>query len=196
MTRVRSMAWTGRWTLCLVGAVLGGCTEQVAVPTSYKSYEAKDGSFSAPYPDGWEVDGGSRPDNTYGWAQFKQGPAKIRITADVTGSLIGDISSGGMGGMVGDEAPEEQPVAVVHEMGRDKYAEDFSDYKEGDPQVVTAKVGDGRVARFSASGGKVLGYRATFLTQNRRLTVMCSAPRSQWANLDQAFEHVIKGVGR
>ncbi len=174
--------------------VIAGCGGDVPAPTSYASFTAKDASFSAEYPEGWATDGGSRPDNTFGWGEFKQGPAKIRITADMTGSVLGDIA--GAGGMGGDMDPDEQPVARVHSDGKEKYGADFDGYEEGPPEVVRAKLGEGRVSKFVTSGQKIVGFRGTFLAKNRRVTVICQCPKRLWPRLEPAFVHVIQNVGR
>ncbi len=78
------------WALAaLFGAVLaiGGCAGKAVVPTSYSTYNAKDGSFQIQYPAGWEADGGDR--SGYAWAKFTSGGAVISVDANVVGSLIG-----------------------------------------------------------------------------------------------------------
>jgi hypothetical protein len=45
-------------------------------------------------------------------------------------------------------------------------------------------------------GGKVYGYRATFLGGDRRIEVICSCPSTNWKTLKPAFEKVIAGLRR
>lgn len=98
-----------------IGAILviGGCTGKAVVPTSYNTYNAKDGSFQIQYPAGWEADGGDR--SGYAWAEFTSGGAVISIDANVIGSLIGDISKSSIipMGIVTDQE-DRHPVAAVH----------------------------------------------------------------------------------
>lgn len=184
-------AWVG--SLFLVLGSMAGCGGDVPAPTSYASFTAEDASFSAQYPEGWATAGGSKADNTFGWGEFQKGPAKIRITADMTGSVLGDIA--GAGGMTGDD-PDEQPVARVHYDGKEKYGADFDGYEEGPGEVVRSELGEGRVSKFATSGQKIVGFRGTFLAKNRRITIMCQCPRRLWSRLEPAFVHVIRNVGR
>jgi predicted DNA-binding WGR domain protein len=163
-----------------------------------QSFTVKDGAFSCKHPDGWEVESGSRPDNTYSWAKFTKGSATLRINADVTGSLIADIEKSFGGEGEGDESP----VASAHEMARRTASEEFDDYKEGAARSITSPgLGDGRIAEFEAGGSGLLsthyhGYRATLLTQNRRLTILCWCPEKQWDALKPTFFAFIQGVKR
>jgi hypothetical protein len=163
-----------------------------------EDFRSKDGAFACRYPVDWEPESGSRPDNTYSWAEFTRGSNTLRIDADVTGSLVADIEKSFGGGGEGDESP----VASVHQMNERKVAEGFTDYEEGPSRSLTnPSLGEGRIAEFTAESSglfstKLHGYRATLLGQNRRITILCSAPEKQWEKLKPTFFAFIQGVKR
>jgi hypothetical protein len=172
-----------------------GCGETVAAPKSYVAYTSKDSRFACDYPQGWKADGGGNTD--YSWAKFTKENAEIRIDADIAGSLMGDIAKSGQGMFGVDASGENAPVAHVHELGLRRMKEDYSNYKEQEPKAVNAGLGDGRRSSFTADqtfGGKLLGYRATFLGGDRRINVVCRCPASNWKTLKPAFEKVIDSV--
>jgi hypothetical protein len=184
--------------LCVVGLLLfSGCGESVSAPTSFASYTSTDGRFSCDYPQGWQAEGGGSTD--YSWAKFTKGGVEIRIDADIAGSLFGDIakSSSAMMGGTPDESSENAPVAQVHEQGLKRMKNDYTNYQEREPKVVKADVGVGRRSTFIADqtlGGKLYGYRATFLGNDRRLTVLCTCPATNWQALKPAFEKVVASL--
>ena len=176
---------------------VGGCGGSVEPPSSYTQFISKDGAFAIDYPDGWEATNGSRPDNTYSWAQFSKGSATIRVVADTAGSLMADVAKAFGAGAEMDES--SAPVAGAHESKRDLIAQDFSNYHEGPPRAIQTKLGDTRIAKFAADGslkGKIIGFRTTMLTNNRRITVLCHCPAAQFEALQPAFETVILSVKR
>jgi hypothetical protein len=186
-----------RLTLVILVIGIAGCGGDVPPVTGYTNFVAKDASFSIEHPTGWTAEGGARPDNTFGWGEFKSGPAKIRVTADIKGSLMGDLAGAGRGGFGGgDPDPELEPVAIVHSEGKQQYSADFSGYEEGPPEIVRSKMGTGRVSTFAASGKSILGFRGTFLAKNRRITIICQCPKRLWVQLKPVFVHVIQELGR
>jgi hypothetical protein len=128
-----------------------------------------------------------------------KGGVEIRIDADIAGSLFGDIakSTSATFGGPPDESSENAPLAQVHEHGLKRMKDDYTNYQERDPKVIKAGVGVGRRSTFIADqtlGGKLYGYRATFLGNDRRLTVLCTCPATNWQALKPAFEKVIASV--
>jgi hypothetical protein len=96
-----------------------------------------------------------------------------------------------------NDPDDEPPVAHVHETGEAKFAEGFSNYKEQEPRAVQSYLGEGRISEFTAAGSlgrKLHGYRATFLSRDRRITAMCSCPVSEWETLRPAFDKVIASL--
>ncbi|MFO0954485.1 MAG: hypothetical protein U0835_25660 [Isosphaeraceae bacterium] len=176
--------------------VLSGCGETVSAPKAFAEYHSKDGRFSCDYPKGWEADGAGTESSPSSWAKFTKGPAEIRIDADLAGSLMGDIQRSASERMGGEAEP---PVASLHERGQKAMAEEYSKYEERDPKAVTCGLGEARRSTFIATGalgGKVYGYRATALSNDRRITVVCTCPASNWQALKPAFEKVIASLRR
>lgn len=165
------------------------------VPVEFVS---KDGAFKLRHPEGWESKSGSRPDNTYSWAEFTKGSARIRVDADIKGSLMAGPNVFGS-----DEEGAEHPVAAAHELNQKTVAEQYTDFKESEPVPFQGdKMGEGRLATFTAKGGGLVfapdlqGYRATFLTNDRRITILCHCPETEFEKLKPAFLAVCRLVSR
>src|SRR5438046_622159 len=93
--------------------LLVGCApEKVAPPASYTKYSAADQAFRCLAPAGWHTQSTSAQ-ATMSSAVFTRGPAKIDITADLQGALLGDIAKSGSGmaqGLVpGVEMQKQKP---------------------------------------------------------------------------------------
>jgi hypothetical protein len=157
------------------------------VPTSYTRTESADKQFQCEYPTGWqETKTGGK--GTLSHCIFESGGARIDIAADLFGSLMAGPS------LTRDDPNVEPPVARIHELGKDKFAEGFSNYVEQPGRPVQTIIGEGRISDFTATGSmgrKLQGYRATVLSRDRRITAMCSCPSSDWESLKPAFEKVI-----
>jgi hypothetical protein len=187
------------FAIAVLAFSLTGCgSEKAVVPTSYTSYNAKDGTFACDAPEQWEITGGGKQGPV--WAKFTSGPAVISIKADVTGSLIGDIQ-GTLGG--GNQAvlPEDEPVHVVHVSAMEDAAKEYDGYAEtaAGPAVITSRLGPARLSEFTAEtsfGTPLHGYRATILGHDKRVTVFCVAPEADWTALKPAFDQVIASLER
>ncbi len=161
-------------------------------------FSPKDQAFRLRHPTGWKPETGSRPDNTYSWARFTQGSAKIQVFADVAGSLM----SGSDSARQVPEGSELAPVHGAHQMALKTAKEEFSDYSESKPVLFKGSaLGEGRIATFQASagglfGGKLRGYRVTLLTRNRRVTILCSCPEAEFSQLEPTFLAVCRSVSR
>ncbi len=180
-----------------IGAILviGGCTGKAVVPTSYNTYNAKDGSFQIQYPAGWEADGGDR--SGYAWAEFTSGGAVISIDANVIGSLIGDISKSSIipMGIVTDQE-DRAPVAAVHAHEKQGF-EDKKGVTEEKPVPVKTGFPDARKSEFSGAktfGGAIRGCRVTALSNTKRIRVVCECPESEWEALKPAFDKAIESA--
>ncbi len=195
--RFRRLATKAVFALTMLSlTILCGCNSQVPTPTSYTSFTSKDGAFSIQYPAGWKQEDGSRPDNTYSWARFTEGPAAVRVIADISGSLMADASRA-FGGNDDDEFP---PVLSAHETKARTIAEDFSGFEEGKPILIdTPQMGKAVVCEFEANGSmgvRLRGYRVTMLSRDRRITVLTYCPIKQWNRLKPSFEQVFLSLGR
>jgi len=184
--------------VCVLFGLLdvAGCGGAVPAPTAFVPYNSPDGRFACDYPKGWEATGsGDKTDAPYSWAKFSMGNAEIKVDADFAGSLFGDIAkaSGSMGG-----GNAEAPTAKVHPLGVRHMKEEYSNYQEREAKAFQSKgIGEGRRSIFIADqtlGGKIFGYRATLLTGDRRITVVCSCPATNWKALKPAFEKVIESL--
>jgi hypothetical protein len=182
----------------------GGSTG--AAPTSYKTWNATDGTFSIKYPEDWKAEGGGK--HGVQWAEFTKGNAKIKVDVSTVSSLLGDIArSAGTAAGVGspfsgiDPEVEEKmaPVAVAHNFAKE-FAEDaYARYQEEEAQLVQCGLGDARKSEFTASGGlggKLHGYRATALSTNKGVHVTCICSEKNWKTLQPAFDEILNSLGR
>jgi hypothetical protein len=179
-------------------SILSGCGgESAAVPNSYQTYNHKDGSFKLVYPAGWEIESGGK--GPLARAKFTSGDALISVSTSVAGSLKGDIaqSTGVMpGGTEG--AADRQPVAQVHESEKKGFEEDES-VTEKPPEAVNTGLGDGRKSEYTGSktfGGDIHGYRATTLSRDLEIRIICECSESQWKDLKPVFDKVIESVAQ
>jgi hypothetical protein len=199
MTRT-GLSIRSAWSIAVSALVLGGCGEKIEAPTSFQPFDAKDGAFSGQYPEGWEAKFGAGQGTGYSWAKFTKGNAEIKIDTSFAGSLIGDITKAGQAGLSEDDVDESStPVAQVLDFKRPEMDELFSDYQEKTPVTVQSGLGQCRVAEFTAGsgfGGKVHGFRAAMLSNDRAIIVVCYCPEKSWKMLKPAFEKVITSVKR
>jgi hypothetical protein len=200
------------WAWAVASAVLAtcGCGGRAVVPSSYKTYNADDGSFQIAYPAEWEVAGGGKG---LAWAKFTSGSAQIAVETGLVGSLVGDITQArndvlGLDRSKGDAAGEKEvdlaPARAAHEFEKQVFLEDTG-VKEQDPVAVQTGLGDARKSEFTGSdtfGGAIHGYRATALSRDKRIRIVCQCPEAEWNILRPAFDKVIesiamsKGAGR
>ena len=157
---------------------------------------SKDAAFRLKRPASWEVESGSRPDNTYSWARFTRDSAKVQIYADIAGSLMT-----GSNQSQHDEGSELAPVHAAHTLYARKAAEDYSGYAESPPTLFKGSaLGEGRISTFTASGGlfggKLQGFRITLLTNDRRISILCEAPGSQFSKYQPTFLALARSLAR
>jgi hypothetical protein len=139
---------------------------------------------------------------TAGRPTFTSGPAEIHVSADLAGSLMGDIAGSvgvGIGG--GDSTPMDlEPVSKVHEAGKDSAENKYSGYKEiGGATELSVSLGPARRSEFTAStafGSGLHGYRVTILAHDKRVVVYCVCPESDWQTLEPGFAHVLESFER
>jgi hypothetical protein len=196
---MRARSFFGRptaafYVLCGLLAI-PGCGGTVPAPKAFVAYHSPDGKFSCDYPKGWEtVVGAGKPDAPYSYARFTKGNAEIRVDADFAGSLFGDMAKAGAAMSNNPEAP----AARVHPLNIPHMKEEFNNYEEREPKAFQSSgMGEGRRSVFIASqtfGGKVFGYRATLLSGDRRITVICFCPAANWQALKPGFEKVIASL--
>jgi hypothetical protein len=186
-------------TIAATGAMIAsGCGGgRAAVPSSYKAYHAKDGCFKIDYPTEWAVEGGGA--GVYAWAKFTSGSASIAVNTSLVGSLLGDLANA-TSQMIApkDDDEDHAPAAVVHERERETF-EQTEGVKEQTPTTIKAGWGKARRAEHTGSknfGGAIHRHRATILSPDYRIRVICQCPESEWAALKPVFEKVIESVSR
>ena len=180
--------------------------EVISAPTAFVTFTAPDKSFACEAPSDWQRQGMSLHGTT-GGARFEKGAAKIAILADLQGSLMGDIAratsaqSENFNGMLppGAQMPKQKPpVEALHEAGRKTTAEQFEAYEEQPAQPFNSRAGEARFSEWTAEGGrmtgKLHGYRATLLNNDRLITVFCQAPEGSWKALQPAFSRIIGSI--
>ena len=122
--------------------------------------------------------------------------AAINVTADLVGSLLGDIARS-FGQAAGISQERLSPVAQLHEMAKAEMAESYGSYEEQPATKISTGFGETYRTEFTGSGsfgGKVHGYRATALARDRRILCVCTCPESDWQTLKPAFEKVIASL--
>jgi hypothetical protein len=167
------------------------------MPTSYQNYNAKDQSFAIDYPANWKAVGGGQ--SGFYSARFTSGSASVKISADMVGSVVGDIAKSQATMAGGEEIEELKPIVKVHEMGKNQMAEEWGKYEEGTPTNVQSAFGEGRQAEFTASsgfGGKVRGIRLTALSVDRRISVVAVCKPADWDRLKPVFDKMIASLQR
>ncbi len=178
--------------LYMTGLLVSGCSGPVAVPDSFTNYKAKDQSFAIDYPEAWDAVGGGQ--SGFYSARFTSGSASIKVTADMVGSVIGNIMDPNSSSS-DEEVPEElKAIYQVHEMGKEKMAEEFSKFLESPPTPTQTAFGDSRLSEFTGGGsfgGRMHGYRLTALGVDRRITVVCCCREGDWEALKPAFRRVL-----
>lgn len=167
----------------------------------YVPYEVPDKAFACVAPKGWEQQEASAH-AIRSTALFKDGHAKIDITADLSGSLMGDImtaQNNQMSGMMpeGVNAPKPKPaVERLHAENKGIVKKKVSEYKEGPMQPFNSRLGEARVSEWTGNaglmgGGALHGYRISILSGERLVTVICQAPEKDWKTLKPTFLKVI-----
>jgi hypothetical protein len=160
-------------------------------------FAPKDNAFKVKHPPGWETETGSRPDNTYSWARFTKGSAKIQVFADVAGSLMAGQNTGDE-----PEGSSFAPVHKAHELYKRTISEEFAEYNESEPTLFKGSLlGEGRIATLKATesglfGSKVEGFRITLLTNDRRITVLCTCASRDLEKMKPTFFAVGRSVSR
>lgn len=181
-----------------------GLAEPPAIPAvddnlASVEFASKDGAFRIKRPVSWKVESGSRVDNTYSWARFTGGSGKVQVFADVAGSLMTGSSQNQHG-----EGSELAPVHAAHELYARSAAENYSDYKESPPtlfKTASGGLGEGRISSFTAGGGglfgsKLRGYRVTFLTNDRRISILAEAPEGQFEATQATLLAIARSAAR
>jgi hypothetical protein len=192
-----------------LGMVLGGllvasgCSGRATTPTSFKKFNARDGTVQCQVPSDWDLKSGG-PGGSKGFlgCRFQKGGATLRIEASLVGSLFGDMARAGgqRMGLDADEIdPELTPVGVAHKLSIERVTEDLGELDVKSTDTVQTGLGDTRISEFTYSGtfgAQTHGYLATALGHEKGIRVICTCPEKDWETLKPAFEKVIKSLDR
>lgn len=175
-----------------------GCSEAVKTPTTFKKWNATDGLFALEYPEDWEAKGGGK--HGIQWAEFKKSGCVISIDSNVSGSVVAQGAEALSGAAEGDApidpklAEKLAPAAVAHEWIRkdDARFENYKNYKEDEPTVISPPIGEGRKSLFTASmsGRKIKGYRITIPTNDKAIIIFAYAPDKEWDMVQGAYGQI------
>jgi hypothetical protein len=192
-------------TLALFSFLFLGCTpEPVKAPTSFSDFTSPDKTFAGKGPDGWKKDEAGVQGGMQSSVVFVQGTAQMSVTADFQGSLMADISKANTStvdnvtgmlpeGMQAQIAKNVPPVEKLHYAGKDSLENRYTNYTEKPMQILPSTLGEGRISEFTAEKAdglahyKIHGYRATILSGDRRVIVVCRCAESDWSTLSPAF---------
>ena len=189
--------------IAIILPVAWGCGG-VTAPTSYETFNARDGIVQFQYPTGWKQKGGAAKE--FRFCSFQSGPAKIRVMATITPSVMGDIANtgGGMMGLDGAAGAEIDddltPIAAVHEADSiPKTTEDLGELDVKSTETIETGFGDTRISEFTVEaslGSNTHGYVVTALTKDKGIRMTCTCPEKHWETLKPAFDKVIESMGR
>ncbi len=178
-------SYVSMMSLLLIVSVVGCSSEPIAAPQTdddYTQWNAKDGTFRIDYPKDWEAKGGGK--NSIQWARFTKGNAEIYVNVKFSDSALADVMGAGggvmdMGGALGvDEEDLPSPVAVIHETKKEEVAQDFSNYTEGEAEVIRPFLGEGRRSEFSATKGSAKSrvIRRRLIQDRASRHLLCADP--------------------
>lgn len=182
----------------------------IAAPAAFAPYKAADGSFACLGPKGWQRQGGASGAIRAG-VLFQQDAAKIDVSSDLAGSLMGDIARASnaqtenMAGLVPENMAAslpktKPPVEQLHASAGRTMAKRLPGFEEQPMRPFRCQLGEARYSEWTADDngflrkGKLHGYRVTILNNDRRVTVLCQCPDGDWKTLQPAFQRVIASL--
>ena len=214
--RVRNIA-VGIAAAIVIAVVVGGLIlwhrhthpPIVPAPLGFTTYNAPDGGFQVAQPQGWTTDASSSMATDSG-IKFKNGPCKIIVSSDLSGSLMADIAQSqntqqqniaSEAGLPASSAPAVvPPVEKLHLAGKEDMTAAYPGYLEQPMQTFQCAAGPAKVSEFTSDTGgsapidHLHGYRATILSNQRRITVVEVCPEQNWSILVDSFRKVLESV--
>jgi hypothetical protein len=200
--------------LAIAAVLAGGCRPDAAkAPTGFTPYVGSDKSFACQSPNGWKRSE-SGANGIMSSVVFTSGTAKVSVTSDLKGSLMADLTRAnnaqtenlngslpeGMQEQAAAQMPKPvPPVEKLHIAGKKSLEEKIGDYAENAMTPFPCAFGEARLSEFTGDagmlkGGKTHGYRATILSGDRRVTVVCRCPESDWSTLRPAFSTILQSL--
>jgi hypothetical protein len=170
-----------------------------AGPIKFVQHRNNDGGIVFDYPEGWEVASGGGTGGVPPWGVFTKGDVEVDIRGDSKGGPLADMLRAGDDG--DNDVPELSPVAKLHDTMREiKYEFEFDDYQEEKGGLYQTGYGEGWLAEFTASGGlfggKIRGYRLTFISIPHQINVICKCKEGNFDANKELFHHVMKSLSR
>jgi len=175
----------------------------VLAPTAYTQFYVGDGGFSIAQPAGWTSDSGGS-NGVESNATFVSGKAKIYADSDLGGSLNGDMITASnnqqqeAADQLGKQITLTPPVVTLHREGAAAMSDLYGKYQEQPMQQFQSNLGAGWYSEFTGIGGTftgpVHGYRATILSNDRRVTAILVCRQSDWAALQAPYMHVLQSI--
>jgi len=176
----------------------------VPAVAAFGSYAAPDQSFVCESPTGWQMTSAASGAIQSG-ALFQSQAARIDITSDLQGSLMGDVarsanaSMSNLEGMVSGLQVKQKPaIETVHDMGKKELEGKYKEYQEGPGKTYDSKMGEARFSEYTADGGmlvgKLHGFRVTMLGGERRIHVFTHCQETDWPKLKPCFSRVINSI--
>lgn len=199
------------YVLLMAIFVIGFKSQTTEPPKKFSAYVAPDKSFACQLPakeEGWKRVEQVSP-GTLATLRTEKGRAKISILSDLAGSLMADIARSGdsqmegiSGMMPGNMQPSgpRPPVEKLHLHHIEVMQNKWDDYDESEMKAVQTPLGDCRVSEWSGkkanSAGAELtrGLRATILSGERRISVLCYCPDKEFKVLVKSFSQVIRSM--
>lgn len=191
----------------------GGGGQTKSLDKQYVTVRHEISSFSIDHPDDWKAaiaggSGGAPPS-----IQIDGDEAYFRVKGSLGGAAIGDAAQAGsnLGSNLGINLPGEEgedagggedlaPVAVVHEMQGKFFEQDYDDYEETPGQKIDTPFGEGRISTYTAKkgmfGGKIKGFRASFLATDYNYNIYCYVPEKQFEQYEPVFRRMIGSFKR
>ena len=190
-----------------VGIFMMGCNRALTAP-ELKPDIGPGKAFQYLRPQGWRGSGQVEVGGNAGTIELTSGTALVRIGADLTGSLQGDILTasnnqmggaadalpGGLGALA--RASTKPAVEKLHDLQAVSLGKKFQDFKDGKLQLLSSKIGEGRFSEFTASDGgvEIHGYRVTILGSDKRYTLRAQCAQSDWSTLRPVYEKIIQSI--
>jgi len=188
----------------------GGAADTTPVEKKFVTFKHETAGWSVEHPDDWPAKGQGGSGGAPPLLLMEGDGAIFRIKGSLGGSAVGSIAqSGGAGGIAipgagGDDAApvgeDLSPETAVHEFQKTFFEADYSDYQEEPMKKITTPFGEGRLSVYTGSegliGGKVKGYRATFMDNNWQYNIRAYVPENQWEKFEPMFKRMIMSFSR
>jgi len=216
MLAILGLVGVGGIGFVLIKVFGGGGAKAEPIDKTYAVAKHEVANFSIDYPEDWTAtpaggSGGSPPS-----IQIEGDGAYFRVKGSLGGAAIGDMAQAGsnVGSNLGLNLPGEggaevenagpeidlEPVAAVHDLQGKFFEQDYDDYEETPGQKIDTPFGEGRISTYTAKkgmfGGKIKGFRASFLATDYNYNIYCYVPEGQFGQYEPIFRKMIGSFKR